>query len=63
MKVIVEGVETTQQAQILMDQNLYVHQGYLHAQPMRPEEVMGQLSKIGADLAMAESAEKFQDIL
>ena len=63
MKVIVEGVETTQQAQILMDKNLYVHQGYLHAKPMRPEEVMGQLSKIGADLAIGESAEKFQDIL
>ena len=63
MQVIVEGVETTQQAQILMDQNLYVHQGYLHAKPMRPEEVVGQLSKIGADLAIGESAEKFQDIL
>ena len=56
MKVIVEGVETTQQAQILMDHNLYVHQGYLHAKPMRPEEVMGQLSKIGADLVPGESA-------
>ena len=55
MKVIVEGVETTQQAQILMGHNLYVHQGYLHAKPMRPEEVMGQLSKIGVDVAMAES--------
>ncbi len=63
MKVVVEGVEATQQAQILMDKNLYVHQGYLHAKPMRPEEVMGQLSNIGADLAIGESAEKFQDIL
>ena len=52
MKVIVEGVETTQQAQILMHHSLYVHQGYLHAKPMRPEEVMGQLSKIGADVVM-----------
>jgi EAL domain-containing protein (putative c-di-GMP-specific phosphodiesterase class I) len=56
MKVIVEGVETIQQAQILMHHSLYVHQGYLHAKPMRPEEVMGQLSKIGADVAMGESA-------
>ena len=56
MKVIVEGVETTQQAEVLMDHNLYVHQGYLHAKPMRPEEVMGQLSKIGADVVIGESA-------
>lgn len=56
MKVIVEGVETTQQAQTLMHHSLYVHQGYLHAKPMRPEEVMGQLSKIGVDVARAESA-------
>jgi EAL domain-containing protein (putative c-di-GMP-specific phosphodiesterase class I) len=63
MKVIVEGVETTQQAQALMHHNLYVHQGYLHAKPMRPEEVMGQLSKIGVDVARAESAANVQDIL
>ena len=63
MKVIVEGVETTQQAEVLMDHNLYVHQGYLHAKPMRPEEVMGQLSKIGADVVTGESAEKVRDIL
>ena len=56
MKVIVEGVETTQQAQILMDHSLYVHQGYVHAKPMRPEEVVGQLSKIGADVVIGESA-------
>ena len=56
MKVIVEGVETTQQAQILMGHNLCVHQGYLHAKPMRPEEVMGQLSKIGADVVIGESS-------
>jgi EAL domain-containing protein (putative c-di-GMP-specific phosphodiesterase class I) len=55
MKVIVQGVETTQQAQTLMLHSLYVHQGYLHAKPMRPEEVMGQLSKIGVDVAMGES--------
>ena len=63
MKVIVEGVETTQQAQTLMHHSLYVHQGYLHAKPMRPEEVMGQLSKIGVDVARAESAANVQDIL
>ena len=56
LKVIVEGVETTQQAQILMDDNLYVHQGYVHAKPMRPEEVVGQLSEIGADVTTGESA-------
>ena len=63
LKVIVEGVETTQQAQILIDDNLYVHQGYVHAKPIRPEEVMGQHSKIGTDVTLAESAEKIQDIL
>ena len=63
MKVIVEGVETTQQAQALMHHSLYVHQGYVHAKPMRPEEVVGQLSKIGADVAIGESAEKIPDIL
>jgi EAL domain-containing protein (putative c-di-GMP-specific phosphodiesterase class I) len=56
MKVIVEGVETTHQAQALMGHNLCVHQGYLHAKPMRPEEVMGQLSKIGADVVIGESS-------
>ena len=63
MKVVVEGVETTQQAQALMRHCLYVHQGYVHAKPMRPEEVVGQLSKIGANVAIGESAEKIPDIL
>ena len=56
MKAIVEGVETAQWAQTLMRHNLVIQQGYLHAKPMRPEEVVGQLSKIGADVAKGESA-------
>ena len=63
MKVIVEGVETTQQAQALMHHHIVTQQGYVHAKPMRPEEVVGQLSKIGADVAIGESAEKIPDIL
>ena len=63
MKVIVEGVETTQQAQALMHYHIVTQQGYVHAKPMRPEEVVGQLSKIGADVAIGESAEKIPDIL
>ena len=63
MKVIVEGVETTQQAQILMHYHIVTQQGYVHAKPMRPEEVVGQLSKIGADVVIGESAEKVPDIL
>ena len=63
MKVIAEGVETTQQANILMDENLYVHQGYLNAKPMRPDEIVVQFSKIGADVVIGESAEKDPDIL
>lgn len=63
MKVIAEGVETTQQANILMEENLYVHQGYLNAKPMRPEEIVVQFSKIGADVVIGESAEKDPDIL
>ena len=63
MKVIAEGVETTQQANILMDENIYVHQGYLNAKPMRPEEIVVQFSKIGADVVIGESAEKDPDIL
>ncbi|MDC1229276.1 EAL domain-containing protein [Octadecabacter sp.] len=63
MKVIAEGVETPQQANILMDENLYVHQGYLNAKPMRPEEIVVQFSKIGADVVIGESAEKDPDIL
>ena len=63
MKVIAEGVETTQQANILMDEDLYVHQGYLNAKPMRPEEIVVQFSKIGADVVIGESAEKDPDIL
>ena len=63
MKVVVEGVETTQQAQALMHHHIVTQQGYAHAKPMRPEEVVGQLSKIGADVAIGESAEKILDIL
>ncbi len=63
MKVIVEGVETTQQAQALMHYHIVTQQGYVHAKPMRPEEVVGQLSKIGADVVIGESAEKVLDIL
>jgi diguanylate cyclase (GGDEF)-like protein/PAS domain S-box-containing protein len=63
MKVIVEGVEITQQAQALMHHHIVTQQGYVHAKPMRPEEVMGQLSKIGADVTIGESAEKVPDIL
>ena len=63
MKVIVEGVETIQQAQALMHHHIVTQQGYVHAKPMRPEEVVGQLSKIGADVAIGESAEKIPDIL
>lgn len=47
MKVLVEGVETTQQADELMDYHIITQQGYLYAKSMRPEEVAGQLSKIG----------------
>jgi EAL domain-containing protein (putative c-di-GMP-specific phosphodiesterase class I) len=63
MKVIAEGVETNQQAQALMHHHIVIQQGYVHAKPMRPEEVVGQLSKIGADVAIGESAEKVPDIL
>ena len=63
MKVIVEGVEITQQAQALMHDHIVTQQGYVHAKPMRPEEVMGQLSKIGADVTIGESVEKVPDIL
>ena len=57
LRVIVEGVETTQQAQALMHHHIVTQQGYLHAKPMRPEEVVGQLSKIGADVVIGESTE------
>ena len=50
-KVIVEGVETIQQAQALMHHHIVTQQGYVLAKPMRPEEVVGQLSKIGAPVA------------
>ena len=63
MKVIVEGVETIQQAQALMHHHIVTQQGYVHAKPMRPKEVVGQLSKIGADVVIGESAEKALDIL
>ena len=56
MKVIAEGVETTQQAQSLMYHHIITQQGYVHAKPMRPEEVVGQLSKIGVDVTTGESA-------
>lgn len=63
VKAIVEGVETAQQAQLLVQYQLFRQQGYLHARPMRPEEVAGQLSNIGAEVAMGESAANVQDIL
>ena len=48
MKLIAEGVETNQQVSELMKFGELSQQGFVHAKPMRPEEVMGQLSKIGS---------------
>ena len=47
IKMILEGVETEKQADILFDVDLTIHQGFLHARPMPPEEVEANLSKIG----------------
>jgi EAL domain-containing protein (putative c-di-GMP-specific phosphodiesterase class I) len=62
IKVIVEGVETLAQAQILRSMGLAVHQGYLHARPMRAEELQENYAHIGADMqkrAPLTPAEKF----
>ena len=45
--MILEGVETEKQANILFDASLHTHQGFLHARPMPPEDVEANLSKIG----------------
>lgn len=39
---IVEGVETEQQAQMLQEMGLVVHQGFFHARPMSPEAIVAR---------------------
>ena len=39
---VVEGVETEQQAQVLQQMGLVVHQGFFHAKPSSPEEMAAQ---------------------
>ena len=39
IKMILEGVETEKQADILYIAGLHTHQGFLHARPMPPEDV------------------------
>ena len=47
IKVIVEGIESFDQAHYLYQIGFYSHQGYLHARPMPPEDVEANLSAIG----------------
>ncbi|EBA04021.1 sensory box/GGDEF domain/EAL domain protein [Rhodobacterales bacterium HTCC2150] len=47
IKVIVEGIESIDQAHYLYQIGFYSHQGYLHAHPMPPEDVVANLSAIG----------------
>lgn len=51
LRVIVEGVETVQQARMLKHYHLNSQQGYLHAKPMRAADVSANLAKIGAEVA------------
>lgn len=48
--VVAEGIETPYQARLLRGMRIDKQQGYLHARPMRPEEVFPKLAEIGADL-------------
>ena len=48
VNVISEGVETNQQVNELLECGSFSQQGFVHAKPMRPEEVMGKLFKIGS---------------
>lgn len=54
LKIVVEGVETVRQATTLANYRLVSQQGYLHARPMRPEEVAKNLTSIGRDLTKPE---------
>lgn len=49
--VIAEGVETREQAILLKEMGIFCQQGYLHARPMPPENVMPGIAAIGADLS------------
>lgn len=57
-KIIVEGVETEQQADVLFIAGLYSHQGYLHARPMPPQEVEPNLANIGKTTLASELSEQ-----
>ena len=53
IRTIVEGVETDQQARIVHHMRAVLQQGFLHAVPMRPEQIYENLLDIGADIRSA----------
>lgn len=50
IKLVVEGVEDPYQVQVLSLMGLHLQQGFVHAHPMRPEEVRAALPDIGCGL-------------
>ena len=45
--IVAEGVETVNQANILFESQVTLHQGYLHAPPLPPEQIGCALTDIG----------------
>lgn len=56
LSVKVEGVETKEQARILLEANLVSQQGYLHARPGPPEDVNNQTCQNGSDISFPKSS-------
>jgi diguanylate cyclase (GGDEF)-like protein/PAS domain S-box-containing protein len=61
IKVIVEGIESIDQAHHLYQMGFYSHQGYLHARPMPPEDVEANLSAIGFAIDAQSNAKYWPD--
>ena len=45
LDVIVEGIETQEQAEILNQLGLTIHQGYLYSKPIPPEQLRVQAAE------------------
>lgn len=62
IRTIVEGVETKGQARIIHHMRSVLQQGFLHAKPMRPEEIYQNILEIGADIRSAHELPRADDL-
>jgi diguanylate cyclase (GGDEF)-like protein len=56
LQTVAEGVETSEQANLLADMGCPTHQGYFHHRPLRPEAFLQRVAEMNAIEAKHESA-------